>query len=141
MAEELSEETFPCTLLAFADYSKTLVTNHNWHSDEGANTALFHAQAQYRKQKNFVAQIVANGQVYTEQVQKAGIIDEFYFSLLGQNAARESTINLESRAMIYQSWTLLFLRKKCGVRSRCCHRTKRQSQMVSLDVSIRLVGQ
>ena len=96
MAEELSEETFPCTLLALADYSKTLVTNHNWLSDEGANTALFHAQARYCKQQNFVAQIVANGQVYTEQVQKAGIIDEFYFSLLGQNAARKRTINLEA---------------------------------------------
>jgi len=118
-----------------------LWTRINWLSDEDANTALFHAQARYCKQQNFVAQIVANGQVYTEQVQKAGIIDEFYFSLLGQNAARESTINLESRAMIYQSWTLLFLRKKCGIRSRCCHQTKRQDRMVSLDVSIRLVGQ
>jgi len=29
-------------------------------------------------------------------VQKAGIIDEFYFSLLGQNAARKRTINLEA---------------------------------------------
>jgi exonuclease III len=68
----------------------------NWIKEGDANTALFHAQARYRKQKNFIAQIVANGHVYTKQVHKAEIIDEFYFSLLGQNAARERTINLEA---------------------------------------------
>jgi hypothetical protein len=35
-----------------------------------------------------------DGQVYTDHEKKAEIIDDFYSNLLGQNAARENTINL-----------------------------------------------
>jgi hypothetical protein len=55
----------------------------SWLSDGDANTALFHAQARYRKRKNFVAQLIFDGQVYTDHEKKAEIIDDFYSNLLG----------------------------------------------------------
>ena len=66
----------------------------SWLSDGDANTALFHAQAYYRKRKNFMAQLMLDGQVYMDHEKKAKIIDDFYSNLSGQNVARENTINL-----------------------------------------------
>ena len=41
-----------------------------------------------------MAQLMFDGQVYTDNEKKAEIIDDFYSNLLGQNVARENTINL-----------------------------------------------
>ncbi|XP_066342200.1 uncharacterized protein [Miscanthus floridulus] len=73
---------------------RRLQSRISWLSDGDANTALFHAKACYRKRKKFVAQLMLDGQLYTDHEKKAEIIDDFYSNLLGQSVAREHTINL-----------------------------------------------
>ena len=82
------------TLSSLLRTIRQLQSRISWLSDGDANTALFHAQARYRKRKNFVAQLMLDGQVYTHHEKKAEIIDDFYSNLLGQNVERENTINL-----------------------------------------------
>jgi hypothetical protein len=68
-----------------------------WIKEGGANTALFHAHARYRKSKNFFARLVSrDGQVLTAHEEKAAEFDDFYTSLLGSCEERDTTIDLEA---------------------------------------------
>jgi hypothetical protein len=68
-----------------------------WIKEGDANTALLHAHARYRKNKNFIARLVSrDGQVLTAHEEKAAEFDDFYTSLLGSCEERDTTIDLEA---------------------------------------------
>jgi hypothetical protein len=63
--------------------------------DGDDNTKLFHLHSWHRKRKNFIAKIVADGQILTNHEDKARVVNDFYENLLGTNLTRDHSINLE----------------------------------------------
>jgi hypothetical protein len=90
-------------LLALSSLKRTIARSRSriWWLEEGdANTALFHAHARYRKQRNFIGSLVEGDLILTNHEEKEKAIHDFYFNLLGTNLSREYTINLEELEII-----------------------------------------
>jgi hypothetical protein len=68
-----------------------------WIKEGDANTALFHAHARYRKNKNFIVKVVSNdGWVLTAHDDKAAKFEGFYSTLLGSHEDMDTTIDLDA---------------------------------------------
>jgi hypothetical protein len=73
----------------------------NWIKDRDANTSLFHANARYRKCKNFIARLTSReGQTLTSHEDMVAELDDFYSGLLGSYESREVTIDLEALGVL-----------------------------------------
>jgi hypothetical protein len=67
----------------------------NWLKEGDANTSYFHHHARYRKRKNFIAKVKADGRIITDQEEKKEAIWNFYNGLLGTEGQRDLTLDLE----------------------------------------------
>ncbi|WVZ78922.1 LOW QUALITY PROTEIN: hypothetical protein U9M48_026563 [Paspalum notatum var. saurae] len=63
--------------------------------DGDANTALFHSQARFRKNKNFIPKLLQNGEVVTGQEEKQAVFFDYFDGLIGTPVQRASTLNLD----------------------------------------------
>ncbi|WVZ91346.1 LOW QUALITY PROTEIN: hypothetical protein U9M48_037534 [Paspalum notatum var. saurae] len=90
-------------LLALSSLKRTIARSRSrisWLKEGDANTALFHAHARYRKQRNFIGSLVEEDLILTKHEDKEKAFHDFYFSLLGTNLSREYTVNLEELEVI-----------------------------------------
>lgn len=62
--------------------------------DGDACTKYFHLQACHRRRKNYMFAIAHDGQTFTEEEAKAGLVYEYYNALLGSPFLRLHRINL-----------------------------------------------
>ena len=84
-------------VLGLASLERTIVRQRSrlrWLEEGDANTKLFHLVANGRKTKNFIPDIVENGQVITEQSGKEEAFLQAYRESLGVSSAREHTLDL-----------------------------------------------
>jgi hypothetical protein len=66
-----------------------------WLKDRDANSRLFHAVANGRRTKNFIANIRVGDEVITDQNRKEAAFFEAYNGLLGQIQNRDAELDLE----------------------------------------------
>jgi hypothetical protein len=115
-----------------------------WIKEGDANTALFHAHARYRKNKNFIAKVEANdGRVLTTHDDKAVEFDEFYKSLLGSHMESDTTIDLDALGVPSYDLAALdapFSEEEVWRRSSACRLTRHPGPMASRAGSTCLVG-
>jgi hypothetical protein len=84
--------------LALASLKRTIArlrSRISWIKEGDANSKLFHMHARHRQRKNFVAKIVSGVNTFTDHGEKARVVDEFYFKLLGCKADRSLTVDLD----------------------------------------------
>jgi hypothetical protein len=63
-------------------------------SESDACTRYFHLQACHRRRKNYLLTIVHEGQSFSEEEAKAGLVFDYYSSLLGMPFTRTNRIDL-----------------------------------------------
>lgn len=84
--------------LALSSLRRTIARSRSriaWLADGDANTAMFHAHARYRKQKNFIGSLLDGDQLLSSHEDKERAVHQFYFDLIGTSFAREHTVNLD----------------------------------------------
>jgi hypothetical protein len=67
----------------------------NWLKEGDANTSHFHHHVRYKKRKNFIAKVKADGRIITDQEEKKEAVWNFYNGLLGTVGQRDLTLDLE----------------------------------------------
>lgn len=73
--------------------------------DGDACTKYFHLQACHRQRKNYLFAIAHQGQTFSEEEAKAGIVYKYYNNILGTPFTRQHRINLALlRTSIYNPW-------------------------------------
>jgi hypothetical protein len=85
-------------LLALSSLKRTIARGHSrisWLKEGDANSAIFHAHARYRIQRNFIGSLVEGDLILTRHEEKEKVVHDFYFSLLGSVLSREHTVSLE----------------------------------------------
>jgi hypothetical protein len=65
-----------------------------WLREGDTNTGLFHSHTRYRKKKNFISKLVDEGRTVTSHEEKAQVLLNFYFTLVGSREQRHNTIDL-----------------------------------------------
>lgn len=115
-----------------------------WLQDGDANTRLFHMHARHRKRKNFIAKLEYEGRTLTGHEEKAAAVLDFYSNLIGTDANRARTVNLDSLEVPtfdLEDLTTPFWRRRSGTRLNSCPLIKLPDPMVSLGGFIKPVGQ
>ena len=64
-----------------------------------ANTAFFHQQARFRKNKNFITKLQVDNQVVVSHEEKQKVVDDFYENILGRAEERDYTLDLDTLAI------------------------------------------
>jgi hypothetical protein len=67
-----------------------------WLREGDANTAFFHAVANGRRVKNYIASVRVGEELITDQERKVETFTEAFFQLLGRVQPREHTLDLEA---------------------------------------------
>ena len=86
------------TVLALSSLERTMARQRSrvrWLKEGDANSRLFHAVANGRRQRSFIPAIRHNGELVTNQQKKEEIFFETYNSLLGRIENRQETLDLE----------------------------------------------
>jgi hypothetical protein len=86
------------TVLGLASLERTMARQRSrirWLREGDANTALFHAVANGRRVKNYIAAVRSGEDLVTDQERKVETFIEAFFQLLGRMQPREHTMNLE----------------------------------------------
>lgn len=84
-------------VLALASLERTMARQRSrvsWLKEGDANTRFFHQHAAYRRRKNFIQQIAADGQLGTSQPEKERLVHEFFAGILGTSPSRSHSLNL-----------------------------------------------
>jgi hypothetical protein len=71
-----------------------------WLRDGDANSKLFHAVANGRRTKNFIASIKVGEEIITEQDRKVEAFSDAYMQLLGSIQNRDYTLDLEALGLV-----------------------------------------
>jgi hypothetical protein len=85
-------------VLGLASLERTMARQRSrirWLREGDANTALFHAVANGRRVKNYIAAVRSGEDLVTDQERKVETFTEAFFQLLGRMQPREHTMNLE----------------------------------------------
>lgn len=102
----------------------------DWLADGDANSQLFHAQAKYRKKKNYIARLQEGDRILTVHEDKEQAIWNFYSTLIGTQQDRV----LEAFYQGPHDLAALdapFPSRKCGALSKKCHQTRRRAPTAS----------
>jgi hypothetical protein len=75
--------------------------------DGGANTRFFHLHASYRKRKNFIGSLKADGVRITEHEAMAALLQCYYEQLLSQQYTRAATLNFQALGIMQLDLTAL----------------------------------
>jgi hypothetical protein len=59
------------------------------------NYSTIHMHVRYRKKKNFVARLISDNQTFTDDDEKAMLVDDYYTRLLGSKVERSLSIDLD----------------------------------------------
>jgi hypothetical protein len=84
--------------LGFASLERTIARQRSriaWLKDGDANTAFFHRQCSYRRQKNRIIALQHGNSLLTKQADMPEAAFAHFDDLLGTAATREHTLNLE----------------------------------------------
>jgi hypothetical protein len=74
-----------------------------------ANTRFFHLHGSYRKRKNFIRSLEADGVHVTEHEAIAAILHPYYEQLLREQSTRTATLNFEALGIMQKDLTALDL--------------------------------
>jgi hypothetical protein len=101
--EDWLKNTLKKHCLALSSLRRTIArlrSRISWIKDGDANTALFHAQAKFRKGKKFISKIIDDdGRTLTSHDDKAAQFFSFYSGLLESCEVRDTTIDLDALGM------------------------------------------
>ena len=85
--------------LTLASLQRTIArvrSSISWIQKGDANTAFFHSHARFRKRKNFIAKLQADGNMVFSQEEKEQAVWDFYNGLLGTHAPRTTAIEMSA---------------------------------------------
>jgi exonuclease III len=101
--EDWLKNTLKKHCLALSSLRRTIArlrSRISWIKDGDANTALFHAQARFRKGKKFISKIIDDdGRTLTSHDDKAAQFFSFYSGLLESCEVRDTNIDLDAQGM------------------------------------------
>jgi vacuolar-type H+-ATPase subunit B/Vma2 len=86
------------SLLGLASLERTIARQRSrmrWLQEGDANTRLFHAVANGRRTKNFIAAVTVGDEIVTEQDRKLAVFSEAYQGLLGTLQNRNHSLNFD----------------------------------------------
>jgi hypothetical protein len=102
-AEDWFRRALMKRILALSSWARSVArlrSGVTWLRDGDANTSLFHAQARFRKKKNFITSLTSTeGEILTSHDDKATTLFDFYDSLLGIAIQRDASINLDKMGL------------------------------------------
>jgi hypothetical protein len=87
------------SVLGLASLERTIARQRSrirWLREGDANTAFFHAVANGRRVKNYIASVRVGEELITDQERKVETFTEAFFQLLGRVQPREHTLDLEA---------------------------------------------
>jgi hypothetical protein len=96
--ERWLRRTLKHVVLGLASMERTIARQRSricWLKDGDANTKLFHAFANGRRVKNYVAAVRVGDEIVTDQERKVEVFSEAYTQLLGTIVLRDHDINLQ----------------------------------------------
>jgi hypothetical protein len=99
LGESWLRRTLKHAVLGLASLERTIARQRSrirWLQDGDANTKLFHAIANGRKNKNFIPSIRVGDEIITDQDRKVEVFTEAYTELLGKIQNRDHGINLDA---------------------------------------------
>jgi mannosylglycoprotein endo-beta-mannosidase len=91
-------KTLKVSLLGLASLERTIARQRSrmrWLQEGDANTRLFHAVANGRRTKNFIAAVTVGDEIVTEQDRKLAVFIEAYQGLLGTLQNRNHSLNFD----------------------------------------------
>jgi exonuclease III len=102
-SEDWLRRTLKKHILVLSSLSRSIArlrSRINWLKEGDTHTSLFHAQARFRKKKNFIGSLsTSEGLILTSHEDKADALFHFYDGLLGTALGRENSLNLDALGM------------------------------------------
>jgi mannosylglycoprotein endo-beta-mannosidase len=96
--ERWLRKSLKLALLGLASFERTIARQRSrmrWLAEGDANTRLFHAMANGRRQKNFILAVQVGSEIITDQDGKVSAFTEAYQGLLGTIQNRQHSLNFD----------------------------------------------